>query len=299
MLETYVELYCEFLPYNNAEKKVVHSVEIHQSFYPNLQPTMAPTKKDKSKAKKTPVEKKSLDDATTKEVFQETKRSTRTPSSETNRSMRTPSSEKSAKEKRKRSSSSSARKKMRHSSERPIKVRLLDEEDDSSFLNKDTSEETEDEALESITKTPTKKRESALLTNQHGENETNSYSTPTNQEEAGPSPAELRVALADTAERLQRAEKQVRTISRTRIADSFQEGQVRSWTKENLWKQVKFITNDLTMNKIMTKAAKHFKVPDDEKTHWMSTYAHIVRDGLNQKRNACSQDLRKTLKSKY
>jgi hypothetical protein len=131
------------------------------------------------------------------------------------------------------------------------------------------------------------------------DNDTNSYSTPTNQEEAGPSPAELRVALADTAKCLQCAEKQVRAISRMRIADSFQEGQVQSWTKENLWKQVKFITNHLTMNKIMTKVAKHFKVPDEEREHWMSTYAHIVRDGLNQKRKVCSQDLRKTLKSKY
>ncbi len=174
----------------------------------------------------------------------------------------------------------------------------MDGKDDSLFNNKEAGDKTEDEQLESLTKTPPRNRESALERN-HGDKDTNSYSTPTNQEEAGPSPAELRVALADTAERLQHAEKQVRTISRTRIADSFQEGQVRSWTKENLWKQVKFITNDLTMNKIMTKAAKHFKVPDDEKIHWMSTYAHIVRDGLNQKRNACSQDLRKTLKSKY
>jgi hypothetical protein len=109
----------------------------------------------------------------------------------------------------------------------------------------------------------------------------------------------LCVALADTAKRLQRVEKQVRAISRTQNANSFQEGQVQSWTKENLWRQVKFITNDLTMNKIMTKAAKHFKVPNEEREHWMSTYAHIVRDGLNQKCNACSQDLRKNLKSKY
>jgi hypothetical protein len=54
------------------------------------------------------------------------------------------------------------------------------------------------------------------------------------------------------------------------------------------------------MNKIMIKAANHFKVPDEEREeHWMSIYAQIVRDGLNQKCNACSQDLKKTLKSKY
>jgi hypothetical protein len=178
---------------------------------------------------------------------------------------------------------------MKHNSTlSPIKVQLMDGKDDSSFNNKEAGKETEDGQLESLTKTPTRNRELALERN-YGDNNTNSYSsTPTNQEEAGPSPAELRVALANTAKRLQHAEKQVRAISRTRIADSFQEGQVRSWTKENLWKQVKFITNDLTMNKIMTKAAKHFKVPKEEREHWMSTYAHIVRDGLNQKRNACS-----------
>ncbi len=63
---------------------------------------------------------------------------------------------------------------------------------------------------------------------------------------------------------------------------------------------MKFIINDLTMNKIMIKAANHLKVTDEEREeHWMSIYAQIVRDGLNQKCNACSQDLRKTLKSKY
>jgi hypothetical protein len=122
------------------------------------------------------------------------------------------------------------------------------------FNNKERSNETEDEVIETLTKTPTRNRDLALVRN-HGDNDTNSYSTPTNLEEAGPSPTELRVAFADTAKCLQHVKKQVGAISRTRIANSFQEGQV-SWTKENLWKQVKFITNDLTMNKIMTKAAK-------------------------------------------
>ncbi len=157
-----------------------------------------------------------------------------------------------------------------------MKVQLMDGKDDLLLNNKEAGNKTEDEQLESLTNTPPRNRELALERN-HGDNDTDSYSTPTNQEEASPSPSELCVALADTAKRLECAEKQVRAISRTRIADSFQEGQVWSWTKENLWKQVKFITNDRTMNKIMTKAAKHFKVPDEEREHWMSTFAHIVR----------------------
>jgi hypothetical protein len=76
----------------------------------------------------------------------------------------------------------------------------------------------------------------------------------------------------------------VRAISgRTRVADTFLEGQVRTWTKETLWKMCKFITNDQAMHKVMHKASKHFKVPALEQEHWMPSYAHIVRHGLNQK----------------
>ena len=118
-------------------------------------------------------------------------------------------------------------------------------------------------------------------------------------EETAQSPAEVRAVLIETEERLDRAERQVRAISKTRIADTFLEGQVRTWTKETLWKMCKFITDDKTMHQVMQKASKHFKVPAKEQEHWMSSYAHIVRDGLNQKRNACAQDLRKTMKSKW
>jgi hypothetical protein len=52
------------------------------------------------------------------------------------------------------------------------------------------------------------------------------------------------------------------------------------------------------MNQVMKKAAQHFKAPTIEQKHWMSTFAHVVQDGLNQKRNVCLQDLRKTVKSK-
>jgi C4-dicarboxylate-specific signal transduction histidine kinase len=112
------------------------------------------------------------------------------------------------------------------------------------------------------------------------------------------SPAELPAMLIETERQLERAEWQVRAISKTRVADTFLEGQVRTWTKETLWKMCNFITSDQTMHKVMHKASKHFKVPASEQEHWKASYAHIVRDELNQKRNACLQDLRKTIKSK-
>jgi hypothetical protein len=102
------------------------------------------------------------------------------------------------------------------------------------------------------------------------------------------SPAKLRAVLIETEGQLERAAQQVRSISKTRVADTFLEGQVRTWTKKTLWKMYKFITNDQTMHKVMHKASKHFKVPALEQEHWKASYAHIVRDGLNQKRNACS-----------
>jgi hypothetical protein len=112
------------------------------------------------------------------------------------------------------------------------------------------------------------------------------------------SPAKLRAVLIETEGQLERAEQQVRAISKTRVVDTFLEGQVRTWTKETPWKMCKFITNDQTMHKVMHKASKHSKVPASEQEHWKASYAHIVRDGLNQKRNACSQDLGKAIKSK-
>jgi hypothetical protein len=75
------------------------------------------------------------------------------------------------------------------------------------------------------------------------------------------SPAVLRAVLIETEEQLERAEQQVRAISKTRVADTFLEGQVCTWTKETLWKMCKFIINDQTMHKVMHKASKHFKVP--------------------------------------
>jgi ribosome-binding protein aMBF1 (putative translation factor) len=102
------------------------------------------------------------------------------------------------------------------------------------------------------------------------------------------SPAEHRAVLTETEGQLVRAERQVRAISKTKVADTFLEGQVCTWTKETLWKMCKFIMNYQTMHKVMHKASKHFKVPAPEQEHWVSSYAHIVRDELNQKRNVCS-----------
>jgi hypothetical protein len=61
--------------------------------------------------------------------------------------------------------------------------------------------------------------------------------------------------LIETEGTLVRAEQQVGAISKTRVADTFLEGQVRIWTKERLWKMCKFIMNDQTMHKVMLQYA--------------------------------------------
>jgi hypothetical protein len=101
----------------------------------------APSRKEKTKVKKLAADKKSSDVAS-KEIEKESKKSTRTSSSK-----------KSAQEKRKKVLSSSGCKKMKHlSTLHPVKVRLLNGEEDYSFTNKDTSE-TEDEVIETVKKT--------------------------------------------------------------------------------------------------------------------------------------------------
>ena len=100
-------------------------------------------------------------------------------------------------------------------------------------------------------------------------------------------------------ERATMAERQLKTIAKTRVINSYQEGEVRQYTKQVLWKKVKFITCDATMVRCMKGAANAFEVVEEEQQDWMSTYSHTVREAINQQRNRCCQELRKTILSKF
>jgi hypothetical protein len=100
-------------------------------------------------------------------------------------------------------------------------------------------------------------------------------------------------------DRATRAERQLKSIANTRVINSFQEGEVRQYAKQVLWKKVKFITCDGTMVRCMKEAARAFEVPEDEQEDWMSTYSHTIREAINAQRNHCCQELRKTLISEY
>ena len=45
----------------------------------------------------------------------------------------------------------------------------------------------------------------------------------------------------------------------------------------------------------MAEVASKFANTLDKRDHWKSTYAHAVRDALNNRRNNTSQDLKKEL----
>jgi hypothetical protein len=105
--------------------------------------------------------------------------------------------------------------------------------------------------------------------------------------------------IADYKERLLRAEGQVRAISKTSRADRFMDNEVRKYVKESMWKRCKFITCTETMSDCMNKVAGQFAIPPGNKReHWKNTYAHAVRDALNNCPNNTSQDLKRELSGK-
>ena len=105
--------------------------------------------------------------------------------------------------------------------------------------------------------------------------------------------------IRDYKERLVMAERQVRAISKTSLADRFMENEVRKYVKESLWKRCKFITCTETMSDCMNEVAAQFAIVAEKREHWKSTYAHAVRDALNNRRNNSSQDLKKELTGTY
>lgn len=109
---------------------------------------------------------------------------------------------------------------------------------------------------------------------------------------------QYKLVIADYQDRLLRAERQIRAISKTHLADKFMENEVRKYVKESLWKRCKFITSAETMEHCMTEVATHFSIASEKREHWKSTYAHSVRDALNNRRNNTAQDLKKELAGK-
>jgi hypothetical protein len=67
---------------------------------------------------------------------------------------------------------------------------------------------------------------------------------------------------------------------------------------EDLFKRVKFITTTAMEAKCMKYLSNKLNVPAERQQEWSTTYAHCVRDALNNKRNNVSQDLKAEIKGK-
>jgi hypothetical protein len=91
---------------------------------------------------------------------------------------------------------------------------------------------------------------------------------------------------------------QIRNITKMGDMDKYERMQIRKMVKDDLFKQVKFITTTAMEAKCMKCLSNKLNVPAERQHECSATYAHCVRDALNNKRNNVSQDLKAEIKGK-
>ena len=91
---------------------------------------------------------------------------------------------------------------------------------------------------------------------------------------------------------------QVKSVTQVGATNLFQETQVRKMVKEDLFKNVKFITTPALEKKCMDYLAKKFAVNESETKDWISTYKHVVRHTMNNKQNNVVQLFRDQINGK-
>jgi hypothetical protein len=92
--------------------------------------------------------------------------------------------------------------------------------------------------------------------------------------------------------------RQIRNITLMGGVDKYELMQIRKMVKEDMFKRVKFITTTAMEAKCMKYLSNKLNVPAERQHEWSATYAHCVRDALNNKRNNVSQDLKAEIKGK-
>jgi hypothetical protein len=108
----------------------------------------------------------------------------------------------------------------------------------------------------------------------------------------------LQESVAKLHARNQMLARQIRNITKMGGVDKYELMQIRKMVKEDLFKQVKFITTAAMEAKCMKYLSNKLNVPAERQHEWSPTYAHCVRDALNNKRNNVSQDLKAEIKDK-
>ena len=93
-------------------------------------------------------------------------------------------------------------------------------------------------------------------------------------------------------------QRQVKSVTQVGATNLFQETQVRKMVKEDLFKNVKFITTPALEKKCMDYLARKFAVNESEMKDWISTYKHVVRHTMNNKQNNVVQLFRDQINGK-
>ncbi len=109
-------------------------------------------------------------------------------------------------------------------------------------------------------------------------------------------------SLQDSNQKLQSRitmlSRQIKNVSKIGTIDRYEVMQLRKLVKEDLFKRVKFITTAVAEKKCMRYLCNKLNIPTESQPDWCATYAHTVRDALNNKRNNVSQDLKSEIKGK-
>jgi hypothetical protein len=108
----------------------------------------------------------------------------------------------------------------------------------------------------------------------------------------------LQESVAKLHARNQMLARQIRNITKMGGVDKYELMQIRKMVKEDLFKRVKFITNMAMEAKCMKYLSNKLNVPAERQHEWSATYAHCIRNALNNKRNNVSQDLKAEIKGK-
>ena len=92
--------------------------------------------------------------------------------------------------------------------------------------------------------------------------------------------------------------RQIKNVTKMGGVDRYEVMQLRKMVKEDLFKKVKFITTTATEKKCLQYLVDKLNILPEIQRDWCATYAHCVRDAVNNKRNNVSQDLKVEIKGK-
>ena len=147
-----------------------------------------------------------------------------------------------------------------------------------------SEEENEDEG----TKTATKRRLP-----------TKAKQTPNPAVRAKKVAAELKKENEELKAKLANQQRALKEQKATIEEDELRNYQIKRYVKEFLWKRVKWITDDVILQKTLDKCARHFQIVAKDVLDWKIRHSKEVQNSLNVRRNNCVQDMAAAYKGNH